>query len=122
MTMTCSTSPTVRQTTYDEAQLPPAMAQRSPTDAGVLDMEQRCVTHLHGGAFSDSTATAWARLQPGRQAAWSADGRSFAVAGADGVRVLNFSPGCRSPCAVGRSLHAPVLAAVHTQLHAVSGV
>lgn len=66
------------------------------TPAGVLHLEQRSIMHLHGSGFgADAPSTT------GRQAAWSADGRSFAVAGADGVRLLDFSPGSHSRCAVG---------------------
>ena len=85
-------------------------------NAGVLDMDQCCITHLHGSSFSDGVPTS-----TGRPAAWSADGRSFAVAGADGVRVLDFSSGGTSPCAVGGLPHATIEAAVLTQLLARFG-
>lgn len=84
--------------------------------AGVLDMEQCCITHLHGSSCSNM-----AFASRGREAAWSADGQSFAVAGEHGVRVLDFSPGRTSPCAVGRLPHATVEAAVLTKLLAASG-
>ena len=78
-------------------------------------MDQCCITHLHGSGFSNGVPPS-----TGRPAAWSADGRSFAVAGADGVRLLDFSPGGTSPCAVGRLPHATIEAAVFTQLLARS--
>ncbi len=65
-------------------------------------MGEQAVTHLHCGAFADESPTG-----AGRQAGWTVDGRSFAVAGAGGrngagsCRVMDFSPGGASPCAVG---------------------